>query len=58
MQFEEWFLRYRPADTIEKEQEKKQRKQSQKTKTLVKNKKQDGIKGQKTKKRGRGGLFY
>lgn len=57
-EFEEWFLRYRPADTIEKEQEKKQRKQSQKTKTLVKNKKQNGIKGQKTKKRGRGGLFY
>jgi len=60
-EFEEWFLRYRPADTIEKEQEKKQqRKQSQKIKTklLIKNKKQASIKAQKTKKRGRGGLFY
>jgi hypothetical protein len=54
-EFEEWFLRYRPADSIEKKQEEK------KTKSNKKSNKKTKIdrlyKFNKTKKRGRGGLF-
>ena len=54
-EFEEWFLRYRPADTIEKKQEEKKTKSNKKPK--IKSNKRYHNKLNKTKKRGRGGLF-
>ena len=54
-EFEEWFLRYRPADSIEKKQEEKKTKSNKKTK--IKSNKHNYYKLNKTKKRGRGGLF-
>jgi hypothetical protein len=68
-EFEEWFLRYRPADMIEKKQEEKMLKNQKSNKTKSNNKTKTNNKTKsnrfnrvnvfktKTKKRGRGGLF-
>jgi len=52
-EYEEWFLRYRPADTLSEKEKKKAEKASQKKKS-----KTNKTPKNKTKKRGRGGLFY
>jgi hypothetical protein len=68
-EYEEWFLRYRPADTLSekenKNREKKTGKTSLKSTTRTKTKphaenqnKNKNKNKNKTKKRGRGGLFY
>jgi hypothetical protein len=61
-EYEEWFLRYRPADDLSlKEKKKEERKLKIKTKTAnktTKNKKKTSLKNTNTKKRGRGGLFF
>jgi hypothetical protein len=54
-EYEEWFLRYRPADDLSLKEKKKQERKLKKTKTA--NKKPNAKKTE-TKKRGRGGLFY
>jgi hypothetical protein len=54
-EYEEWFLRYRPADDLSLKEKKKQEKKLKKSKTA--NKKPNAKKTE-TKKRGRGGLFY
>lgn len=53
-EYEEWFLRYRPADMLsQKEKKKEERKTKTKSKTANKRTKKN-----KTVKRGRGGLFF
>jgi hypothetical protein len=52
-EYEEWFLRYRPADDLSLKEKKKKERKLKKSKTA--NKK---IKKSETKKRGRGGLFF
>jgi hypothetical protein len=54
-EYEEWFLRYRPADDLSLKEKKKQERKLKKTKAA--NKKPNAKKTE-TKKRGRGGLFY
>ncbi|NDA89472.1 MAG: hypothetical protein EBY20_00955 [Alphaproteobacteria bacterium] len=54
-EYEEWFLRYRPADDLSLKEKKKQERKLKKSKTA--NKKPNAKKSE-TKKRGRGGLFY
>jgi hypothetical protein len=51
-EYEEWFLRYRPADTLSQKEKKKE---ERKTKSKTSNKR---TKKNKTVKRGRGGLFF
>jgi Poly(A) polymerase catalytic subunit len=52
-EYEEWFLRYRPADDLSLKEKKKQERKLKKSKTATKK-----TKNNETKKRGRGGLFY
>jgi hypothetical protein len=52
-EYEEWFLRYRPADDLSLKEKKKQERKLKKSKTATKKTKKN-----ETKKRGRGGLFY
>jgi Poly(A) polymerase catalytic subunit len=52
-EYEEWFLRYRPADTLSEKEKKKAEKVSQKKKSKTNKSAKN-----KTRKRGRGGLFY
>jgi hypothetical protein len=54
-EYDEWFLRYRPADDLSLKEKKKQEKKLKKSKTA--NKKPNAKKTE-TKKRGRGGLFF
>jgi Poly(A) polymerase catalytic subunit len=52
-EYEEWFLRYRPADMLSQKEKKKEERKMIKSKTANKKTKKN-----KTVKRGRGGLFY
>jgi hypothetical protein len=52
-EYEEWFLRYRPADLLSQKEKKKEGRKMNKSKTANKRTKKT-----KTVKRGRGGLFY
>jgi hypothetical protein len=52
-EYEEWFLRYRPADMLSQKEKKKEERKMNKSKTANKKTKKN-----KTVKRGRGGLFY
>jgi len=52
-EYEEWFLRYRPADDLSLKEKKKQERKLKKSKTA-----NNKIKKSETKKRGRGGLFF
>jgi hypothetical protein len=55
-EYEEWFLRYRPADDLSIKEKNKQEKKLKKSKTA--NKRTNVTKKSETKKRGRGGLFF
>jgi len=60
-EYEEWFLRYRPADTLSQKEKGKEERKMKNAKTKSKtttNKTKASLKNNKTKKRGRGGLFY
>jgi hypothetical protein len=55
-EYEEYFLRYRPADDLSLKEKKTQERKMKKTKTA--NKRTNVTKKSETKKRGRGGLFF
>lgn len=55
-EYDEWFLRYRPADDLSLKEKKTQERKMKKTKTA--NKRTNVTKKSETKKRGRGGLFF
>ena len=61
-EYDEWFLRYRPADDLSFKEKKTQERKMKKTKTAKKqtltNKKTKKQTNTNTKKRGRGGLFF
>jgi hypothetical protein len=60
-EYEEWFLRYRPADTLSQKEKGKEERKMKNAKTKSKtttNKAKASLKNNKTMKRGRGGLFY
>jgi hypothetical protein len=54
-EYEEWFLRYRPADDLSLKEKKTQERKLKKSKTTTK---KQTLTNTKTKKRGRGGLFF
>jgi hypothetical protein len=54
-EYEEWFLRYRPADDLSLKEKKTQERKLKKSKTATK---KQTLTKTKTKKRGRGGLFF
>jgi hypothetical protein len=56
-EYDEWFLRYRPADDLSLKEKKTQERKMKKTKTVT-NKKTKKQTNTNTKKRGRGGLFF
>ena len=53
-EYEEWFLRYRPADTLSEKKIKEKERKNNKKRTATKTVKRSN----QTKKRGRGGLFF
>jgi hypothetical protein len=55
-EYEEYFLRYRPADDLSLKEKKKDERKLKKSKTA--NKRTNVTKKSETKKRGRGGLFF